>query len=134
MANERGESTTILELQRWIDDRMERTELRVEDRLSELAKEIQNTRHAQRGSLETLTLQVTTLVGEIGRQGQDLRAINEWRAEGGPLDSRFRRHDARIISQETWRSTMRGSLITASLFAPLLTGVVVAIVVSLLPE
>ncbi|HEX6956269.1 MAG TPA: hypothetical protein VF156_15450 [Agromyces sp.] len=120
------------EFQRWLADRLDRIDDKVDERIDVLAEEIKTTRHAQRGSLETLTLQVSALVGDMARQAQDVRAINEWRSEGGPLDSRFRRHDKRLTEGESWRYTMRGALIAASLFVPIVTGVTVGVAVKLL--
>lgn len=116
-------------LRDWMESRFDRIDMKVDEKTSALSDEIKQTRHGFRPVLEQLAIQLAELVTTSRQHDREIAAVNEWRADDGPLDLRFKRHSARHEEQEKWRNTIRGALIVASLFIPIVTGVTTGLVV-----
>lgn len=115
------------DFQRWLTERFDRLDEKLDQRIGALSREVQETRHAQRGSMDQLATQVVRLVEQGNAQQRELAAIEEWRSEGGVLDQRLRRHDGRIGAQEAWRNRITGAMALIAFLFPVTVGVVVAV-------
>lgn len=80
--------------QDWFIERFDRFDDQLRNGLKELRDEVVNTRHAQKASLDTMALQLATLVTEVSNAKARIEVINQWRADGGPLDQKFMRIQA----------------------------------------
>lgn len=116
---------------RWMEERFDRIDERLERETHSLQQELVATRHGLKASAETITMQVVELVVKTNDNTNKIDAINRWREDEGPLDQRLKRHSQRIEDEKTWRDTMRGGLIAASLFVPIFTGIIVGVSVTI---
>lgn len=112
------------DFQRWLTERFDRLDEKLDARIGALAQEIKETRHANRGSMDQLTAQVVRLVEIVNAQQRELAAIEEWRAEGGQLDLRLRRHSGRLDQQESWRNRVSGALAVVIFLFPTTVGII----------
>lgn len=116
------------EMQKWMEARFDRLDDKLQTRSEALEREIVNTRHNLRPVIEQIAIQVAANVTATSINATAIAAINEWRAEEGPLDRRLKRHSARADDVDRWRHTLRGALIAVSFFVPIVTGIVVGVV------
>lgn len=112
------------DFQRWLTQRFDRIDEKIDQRIGSLEREMKDTRHAQRGSLETIAAQVVRLVEQMNAQQRELAAIEEWRGEGGQLDLRLRRHSSRIDTTDAWRNRITGAVGALMFLFPTTVGVI----------
>ena len=112
------------DFQRWLTERFDRIDAKLDQRIGSLEREMKETRHAQRGSLDQIAAQVVRLVEVVNTQQRELAAIDEWRGEGGQLDQRLRRHSDRISVQEMWRTRLSGAVATLIFLFPTTVGLI----------
>lgn len=133
------------ELVRVVLERLDRIEDRAEARFDDLAKEIQLTRHGGREALTMVTeqlvanvQQVALLEQTVSRLDRSIAEIDRRTSEDGPIDRRFRRHDARLITVErsqattgryTWGDVAKviGALVGAGTLLTMLISVIVTL-------
>lgn len=126
MAEGKPEHETLRE---WMQQRFDRIDDKLERETTSLNEEIIKTRHGIKPLIEHLAIQIAENVVETKDNTRRISQINDWRGDGGPLDKRFGKVNDRVDEERAWRHTMKGALIAASLFVPIVTGTVVAIVV-----
>jgi len=115
------------ELRAWMESRFDRIDEKVDHRFTDLAKEIQTTRHGFRPVMEQFAIQLAELVTITRQHDRDLQEINDWRSPEGPLDSRLKRHSVRQDTADTWRNRVIGGLIVLGALFPTTVGVIVAV-------
>lgn len=115
------------DLTRWLTERFDRLDDKVDRRIDELSTEVRTTRHGQKASMDQLTTQVVELVTTVRSHEGMLAQLNAWRADEGPLDSRLRRHGKRLDDGEAWRNRFAGGLAVVLFLFPTTVGVIVAI-------
>lgn len=123
---ERAPETT----REWMEGRFDRLDDKIGKQLDDLHTEIVTTRHGQKEVSEQLARQIVMLTQMVNAHEGQLGAINEWRADGGPLDSRFHRHSERHDRAEAWRNRMIGGLALVAVLFPATLAAVVAVVVN----
>lgn len=115
------------QLRAWMEQRFDRIDAKVDERISGLAAELQQTRHGFRPVLEQLAVQMAELVTTSRQHDRELGAINEWRQDEGPLDQRLKRHSSRQDTFDGWRNRMVGAIAVLTFLFPVTVGVVVAV-------
>lgn len=115
------------DLRKWMEQRFDRIDQKVDERTSALAGELQATRHEMRPVLEQLAVQMAELVTTSRQHDRELGAINEWRSDEGPLDARLKRHSVRQDSFDGWRNRVVGALAVLTFLFPVTVGVIVAV-------
>lgn len=103
----------IEDLRQWMEERFDRADAKIDKKTDKLSDELISTRHSIKPLIEQLTVQLATNVTMTLQH-----------------DKRLDRHDARIEVGETWRNTMRGSLIAVSFFVPVITALATAAAVA----
>jgi hypothetical protein len=102
---------------RWLADRLDNLEQQVDEKFEKVTKEIVNSRHGLREIVETVVIQVATLVTNVSDHE---RRLVDAEASG-------RRKGERIASLERWRSFLGGGLALLTLLFPTTIAVIVAV-------
>lgn len=102
---------------RWLADRLDRMEGSVDERFDRMAEEIRTSRHGLREVVETIALQVASLVTI---QAEHTRRIAE--TEGSA-----RRKGERIASLERWRSFLAGAVAALMFLFPTTVAVILQV-------
>lgn len=116
-----------IDLRRWLESRFDRVDRKVDHVNRELGDEIKATRHGFRPVLEQMAVQMAELVTVSRQHDRELAAIDAWRADEGPLDTRLKRHASRHNETDRWRNRMVGGMAVITFLFPVTIGVVVAL-------
>lgn len=128
------------ELRAWMEARFDRLDDQMDRSITRLQEEMVATRHGQREVMEQITLQVVEVVAALGEHTRRIGELERRTGEDGPIDKRFRRHDARLVTVErasqdagkfTWGDVAK--VIGALVGAGTLLTMLVSLVLSLAP-
>lgn len=114
------------DLRKWMEERFDRLDEKVERKGKDLFDEIVDTRHGLKETIVGLTMQIVENTVETRVNTSKIREINAWRADGGPLDERLHRHSQRDDSSDAWRNRMVGGIAVIVILFPATVAVIVA--------
>lgn len=112
------------DLRKWMEQRFDRIDDKLERETSALASEIVTTRHGLKPVIEQIAVQVAQEVVKTAENTRRIDSINAWRADDGPLDQRFHRHSSRLDAGEAWRNRFAGGLAVVMFLFPTTVGVI----------
>jgi hypothetical protein len=115
------------ELRGWLVERFDRIDDKIERKLDALQREVVDTRHAQKGSLDQIALDLVRNIERSIENTRRIDSINTWRSEGGPLQQRFHEIDERQDQTDAWRNRMLGAIAVVVTLFPVTVGIVVSI-------